>query len=632
MKLFFGISVLIGLWALTVSSEPETNRTSEAETPKNKTEPEALKISLQDRPREGRGESKKIEETPKHKDDGDADESKEESSERQVRSRVPYGYKPGIQGGPRGLPHAPVNFGSFKRVPSENQSDSALSLFEKNMNDCIHRLHNEVRGLGTKPLLRSPPAIRPLPQNQADPPFIGPQPAGPLVGRGPVYPALNKQQNHRFPHGPMQLTQGGFRPTFGPHHQTSPPGFNNDFNGLFRPFGLRASSFGISPGSEERFTNALDTDVPFNHFGPQHAFSSLGHNSTQFGVNHFQSAVDFNGGFGPLANFGGSLNGVPQSLGFSGLINSAENDFIGFGGNAFGSRGFGNGNPTFDGYFQGFNSNPFPVDAGDMRIQSNSLGDGGAFSSQAGDVMSNAMNHHAGVARSPMQSLTQHATNIPRPIQPIFPAAAANAQNPTAGLSVPMPPTPADNRPYSILPGGNFHSAAKSASDIHYVNRPFMKPPCASSRKNVTFCVKDDQYPRDSVVQSAFSDPLTARRLVPYIPDEELVSAESNDVKMRSSLSEACSAETNLIRPMRAKNTKGMWKVIVNVDTPLNGQQYKQLIHTETCRKTGAQCHASRKSVCVQKFTMHRLAAWSPQEGLHMDSFRFPIACSCLLA
>ena len=157
-----------------------------------------------------------------------------------------------------------------------------------------------------------------------------------------------------------------------------------------------------------------------------------------------------------------------------------------------------------------------------------------------------------------------------------------NAPSSGAGLTAPMTPNSVDNRPYSILPGGNFHSSAKSASDVHYVNRPFTKPPCASlsTRKNATFCVKDDQYPRfahippddprenlpnggvspksvtpnkfyqnvlknfrDSVVQSAFIDPLTARRLVPYIPDEELVSAEANDVKTQNTLSEACTSE-----------------------------------------------------------------------------------------
>lgn len=65
------------------------------------------------------------------------------------------------------------------------------------------------------------------------------------------------------------------------------------------------------------------------------------------------------------------------------------------------------------------------------RLQPNSLGDGGPFSGQNVDVMSNAVNHQAGIARQPLQnlggvqSLTQHPANLPRQLQPIYPAPAA---------------------------------------------------------------------------------------------------------------------------------------------------------------------------------------------------------------
>lgn len=264
---------MIALWALTASSEAETNQTSKAEATESGDKSEPTKMSLQDRPREGRKDPQKKEEKSKDKDDEGDDESKEESSgklrchdcrkwqnsegasinchryfpERQVRSRVPYGYKPGIQGGPRGLPHAPVNFATYKRVPSENQSDFSQPLYEKNhkrLHPSVHstRLNvsaseghkteaqqespdvehvgnnahdsnrasapadqpqnpllqgppsstlHEDRGIATKSVLRPPPAIRPLPHNQVDQPFIGPRAGGPLVGRGPVYPAHN---------------------------------------------------------------------------------------------------------------------------------------------------------------------------------------------------------------------------------------------------------------------------------------------------------------------------------------------------------------------------------------------------------------------------------------------------------
>ncbi|OQR73070.1 hypothetical protein BIW11_03652 [Tropilaelaps mercedesae] len=238
------------------------------------------------------------------------------------------------------------------------------------------------------------------------------------------------------------------------------------------------------------------------------------------------------------------------------------------------------------------------------------------------------------------------------------------------------PASRGETRPYAILPGGNFHTAQRShsksspAPDAKYQQQSYQKPHCAlaSDAKlgNATFCTVDEQYPRESVVNSAFLDPLTARRLVPHIQDELHVFAESKDAlaidftaqkgsttnshdiahenntqssseetKTRPELREACSAEVAMVRPLRAQNTRGEWKVIVNVDTPRNGQKYTQAVRVETCRNALRSCsyvpESLQKSVCSQKLTTYRLAAWSDEEGLHMDTFRFPVACLCLV-
>ncbi|XP_022659569.1 uncharacterized protein LOC111249665 isoform X1 [Varroa destructor] len=234
-----------------------------------------------------------------------------------------------------------------------------------------------------------------------------------------------------------------------------------------------------------------------------------------------------------------------------------------------------------------------------------------------------------------------------------------------------------DSRPYAILPGGNFHPAQTASTktppvpDLKYHEQHQQHPQCAAASDmkshNATYCTEDVNYPRDSVMQSAFLDPLTARRLVPHIPDEQLVFAEpydtfatdlmepqesvagesnkkydgpdktseDKDSAAKSELRKACRSQVATIRPLRAQNTQNQWKVIVNVDTPRNGQKYEQLVRIETCRWPSMSCsHVSssvQKSVCSQELTTHRLAAWSLEEGLHMDTFHFPVACSCLV-
>ena len=156
---------------------------------------------------------------------------------------MPYGYKPGIQGGPRGLPHAPVKFGSFKTFSAEDQGNFSQPLYERKHKrlhpsahstrlnvsaseghkteaqrespDVEHEVNNEhdtrpsapadqpqnplpngpppnplseVRSPASNGLrLKPPPAIRTVLNSPVEP-FIGPQAGGPLVGRGPVYP------------------------------------------------------------------------------------------------------------------------------------------------------------------------------------------------------------------------------------------------------------------------------------------------------------------------------------------------------------------------------------------------------------------------------------------------------------
>ncbi|XP_043203371.1 uncharacterized protein LOC122371262 [Amphibalanus amphitrite] len=87
-----------------------------------------------------------------------------------------------------------------------------------------------------------------------------------------------------------------------------------------------------------------------------------------------------------------------------------------------------------------------------------------------------------------------------------------------------------------------------------------------------------------------------------------------------------CPSEVKYARPKRAKNSKGEWKFIVNMD------RYTQTLRMEKCMRPGGSCsYVSHhyKSQCSQVSNYHRLLSWDKQRGLHMDIFKVPVACSC---
>lgn len=114
-----------------------------------------------------------------------------------------------------------------------------------------------------------------------------------------------------------------------------------------------------------------------------------------------------------------------------------------------------------------------------------------------------------------------------------------------------------------------------------------------------------------------------------------------------------CRSSAYMAQPRRAKNLLGQWKVVVN----LPGHKYRgiaisQMLRIEECSRPNSECSAPpqpqqqqrallgansattplpllARSRCLQHYENQRLVAWSHQQGLHLDIFRVPIACSC---
>lgn len=110
-----------------------------------------------------------------------------------------------------------------------------------------------------------------------------------------------------------------------------------------------------------------------------------------------------------------------------------------------------------------------------------------------------------------------------------------------------------------------------------------------------------------------------------------------------------CRSSSYIAQPRRARNLLGHWKVVINLPGHMyRGTPVSQMVRVEECYRSGSQCNTPSapasalgrslvspstsslpKSHCLQHYESQRLVAWSKQQGLHLDIFRVPIACSC---
>jgi len=202
-------------------------------------------------------------------------------------------------------------------------------------------------------------------------------------------------------------------------------------------------------------------------------------------------------------------------------------------------------------------------------------------------------------------------------------------------------------------------------------------PECAITNKhfyNLTFCLQDDYYPVDTIKHELERNkPLIDRILsdITYQSADNLVDGLTKVEEEGYTYSHyygsqkhqtyadnykgykysaeyykdggyLCPSDIFYGRPKRAANTYGAWKVIVNLPDEYYAagygagyEKYTQTQRLEQCMYPGAPCSFIDQhyhSACIQKHNFVRLLAYTYQEGLHIDSFKLPVACSCHLS
>ncbi|XP_050691868.1 neurotrophin 1-like [Eriocheir sinensis] len=159
-------------------------------------------------------------------------------------------------------------------------------------------------------------------------------------------------------------------------------------------------------------------------------------------------------------------------------------------------------------------------------------------------------------------------------------------------------------------------------------------PACADNTTK-PWCLEDTEYPLYEIkhaIQYHFAKVIDLYADVADLNTE--LSVERPDTLDEETY--LCPSETAYVRPLRAINTDGKWRVIVNnVET-----HYKTLTQTtrvEECLTAGDACPLvpeCHDSSCLQKSIYHRFLVFDPYDQYFpftIETFKLPASCACLL-
>ncbi|XP_063614161.1 protein spaetzle-like [Penaeus indicus] len=159
-------------------------------------------------------------------------------------------------------------------------------------------------------------------------------------------------------------------------------------------------------------------------------------------------------------------------------------------------------------------------------------------------------------------------------------------------------------------------------------------PECAANTTK-SWCLEDDHYPTYEIKHAA---EYHYEKLLSLYADVADLNTELS-VDRPNSLDEEtylCPSETAYIRPLRAQNTEGKWRVVVN-NIDAHYQTFTQTTRIEECLTSGDACPLvpeCYESKCLQKSIYHRFLVYDSYDQYFpfaIETFKLPASCACLL-
>ncbi|XP_042204112.1 leucine-rich repeat extensin-like protein 3 [Homarus americanus] len=213
------------------------------------------------------------------------------------------------------------------------------------------------------------------------------------------------------------------------------------------------------------------------------------------------------------------------------------------------------------------------------------------------------------------------------------------ASPPTTKASIyhPQPyyqPRPAYHPKPVYRPAPSYNPAPSYHPAPSYKHPEPAVPACADLT-NSTWCLEDEAYPEYEIKHAIqyHLDKFNSLYADVAELDAELSVERPNTLEEETYL---CPSETSYIRPLRAQNTDGKWRVIVN-NINVHYKTFTQTTRVEECLTAGDDCPkvpVCYESKCLQKSIYHRFLVYDSYDQYFpfaIETFKLPASCACLL-
>ncbi|XP_064113514.1 neurotrophin 1-like [Macrobrachium nipponense] len=186
----------------------------------------------------------------------------------------------------------------------------------------------------------------------------------------------------------------------------------------------------------------------------------------------------------------------------------------------------------------------------------------------------------------------------------------------------------------SYHPQPSYHSQPASYHEPQHKHEEPEVPSCAANTTK-PWCLEDPEYPTYEIKHAAEYHYKKVLSLYADVADlnTELSVERPNTLEEETYL---CPSETSYVRPLRAQNTVGKWRVIVN-SIDVHYETLTQTTRIEECLTSGEACPKvpdCYDSKCLQKSIYHRFLVYDPYDQYFpfaIESFKLPASCACLL-
>ncbi|KAK4317688.1 hypothetical protein Pmani_008497 [Petrolisthes manimaculis] len=167
-----------------------------------------------------------------------------------------------------------------------------------------------------------------------------------------------------------------------------------------------------------------------------------------------------------------------------------------------------------------------------------------------------------------------------------------------------------------------------------YHHDPAAIPACADNTTK-PWCLEDSEYPLYEIKHAAEYHYEKVLSLYADVADlnTELSVERPKILEEETYL---CPSGTAYVRPLRAVNTDGKWRVIVN-NVDVHYETLTQTTRVEECLTSGDACPLvpdCYESKCLQKSIYHRFLVYDSYDQYFpfaIETFKLPASCACLL-